>query len=293
MFNFFSKLPNLEEFPLRTYSAQINLDRLVLGVDNIRHDVHLSPNFCKAAEKLANHLLNKHTDAEEILRLDKTSSLTRDIEEFRRICRDFLEGAVNKAKSVGEVQIDMLGQIAIVKMFSEEIQRQFKTLIENLNNALRKHEISRHQDLNKTVEIKEKLSEIQSKKNSILLIVGSELFQCLVEAQNEGLKVMREAVLGLESNLPDVVFLNPILYLENSFDDHFMIEQYVLLGHRFEDPDNYDALMFLIKNQLNKIISKNRSVAKGLERRGKTSDSDEEEGAGQHQVVRGNISILG
>ena len=33
MFGFFSKLPNLDEFPLETYSTQINLDGLVVGVD--------------------------------------------------------------------------------------------------------------------------------------------------------------------------------------------------------------------------------------------------------------------
>ena len=282
MFGFFSKLPNLEEFPLKTYSVQINLDGLVLGVDNIRYDVHLSPNFSKAANKVVNQLINKHANVEEILALEKGSNLTREIEEFRQLCKDFLEGSVNKAKSGGKAQVDMLAQVAIAKMFSEEIQGRYKSLIEDLNHSVRKLEISEQQDLKKTIKIKEKLFEIQKNKNSILLHVGSELFQCLIEAQNEGLKEMREAVLGPESNLPDNVFLNPILYLKNSFDDFFMIDQYVLLGHRFEDPDNYRALLFFIRNLLSKIILRNRPAPEGIEQREKISESNDEKGRKSH-----------
>jgi hypothetical protein len=276
MFGFFSKLPNLDEFPLETYSAQINLDRLVVGVDNIRNDVHLSPNFCKATHNIVSHLIAKHADIEEIPDLDKKPVSMRDIEAFRRICLDFLKGAVNKAKSGDETQIDMLAQIAIVKMFSEEVQGQYKTLTKNLNHSVRKLEISKHQDLKKTIKIKEKLSEIQGNKNSILAHVGGELFQFIIEAHNEGLKEMREAVLGSKSNLPDDVFLNPILYLKNAFDDYFRIDQYVLLGHRFEDPDNYQTILLLIRSLLSKMILKNRVAPEGLEQGERVSGSDKD-----------------
>ena len=282
MFGFFSKLPNLDEFPLETYSTQINLDGLVVGVDNIRNDVHLGPSFCKATHNIVSRLIAKHADIEEIPDLDKEPVLTRDIEAFRKICIDFLNGAVNKAKLDGETQIDMLAQIAIVKMFSEEVQEQYKTLIKNLNNSVRKLEISKHQDLKKTIKIKEKLSEVQENKNSILAHVGGELFQFIIEAQNEGLKEMREAVLGSKSNLPDDVFLNPILYLKNAFDDNFRIDQYVLLGHRFEDPDNYQTILFLVRSLLSKIL-KNRLASEGLEKGGRAADSEDEKGAKDYQ----------
>lgn len=282
MFGFFSKLPNLDEFPLETYSEEINLDGLVVGVDNIRNDVHLSPSFCKATHNIVSHLIANHADIGEILALDKAPVSAQGIEAFRKICTDFLNGAVNKAKSGGETQIDMLAQIAIVKMFSEEVQEQYKTLIKNLNHSVRKLEISKHRDLKKTIKIKEKLSEVQENKNSILAHVGGELFQFIIEAQNEGLKEMREAVLGSKSNLPDEVFLNPILYLKNAFDDYFRINQYVLLGHRFEDPDNYQTILFLVRSLLGKIL-KNRAASEGLKQGGNAADSEDEKGTKEYQ----------
>ncbi len=93
---------------------------------------------------------------------------------------------------------------------------------------------------------------------------------------------MREAVLGSKSNLPDDVFLNPILYLKNAFDDYFRIDQYVLLGHRFEDPDNYQTILFLIRSLLSKIL-KNRLASEGLEQGGRATDSEDEKGAKDYQ----------
>ena len=110
--------------------------------------------------------------------------------DFKRLCSDVLQEAINKAKSDSEIQIDLIAQIAIVKMLTEEIQLQFKTLIDYLNNYARKlsniaqkYEISKNLSLSKYVQIKEKLSNIQQHKNLILLNVGKELFGYLIDVK--------------------------------------------------------------------------------------------------------------
>jgi len=125
-----------------------------------------------------------------------------------------------------------------------------------LSNIAQKYEISKNLSLSKYVQIKEKLSNIQQHKNLILLNVGKELFGYLIDVQRKDLKEMREAILGIEINLPDDVFYNPILHVENPFDDFFMINEYILLGHRFEDPDNYNRLLFLVRDFLRNILLK-------------------------------------
>jgi hypothetical protein len=127
-------------------------------------------------------------------------------------------------------------------------------LIEDLNDVAREYEISPGQDQNRAVKIKEKLSTIQKNHNSIFLDVGTEIFQHFLEIQSGHLKEMREAIFGLRSNFPDDVIINPILFAKNYFDDQFMINQYVLLGRRFEDPDNYNTLLLLFRNMLGKIF---------------------------------------
>ncbi len=263
MFTFFSKSSVPKSLPLETYSVEFPLDKLIPGVDNIHHDVYLSPSLCTSANKIIRRLLGKYAGVEKLLGIDTASSPVTERDDFRRFCKDVLKEAINKAKSDSETQIDLLAQIAIVKMLTEEIQHQFKALIDYLNNYARKlnavaqkYEISRNLSLSKYIEIKEKLSDIQQKKKWILLNVGQELFGYLLDIQRKDLKEMREAIFDFELNLPDDVFSNPILHVENSFDDFFMIDEYILLGHRFEDPDNYNRSLFLIRGLLRDIILK-------------------------------------
>ena len=256
MITLFSNFSDLTGLPLKAYSVKFSLDRLIPGVDNIRHDVLLSPDFCKSISKLAYQLFLKHAKAKKLLNIDPTSSLVSERDEFKHLCGDVLRAAINQAKSGSEIQIDQLAQITIVKKLAEEIPRQYSKLIENFNDNARRHEIASSEGLNSYIKIKEKLSEIQQNKKSILLSVAEELFYYLLEVQHENIKEMRESILGPETILPDDVFSNPIIHVENPFDDLFMMDEYVLIGHRFEDPDSYENLLFLIRSLLRKILLK-------------------------------------
>ena len=256
MFTLFSNYSDLTGLPLKAYSVKFSLDRLTPGVDNIRHDVLLSPDFCKSISNLIYQLFLKHAKAKKILNIDPTSSLVTERDEFKQLCRDVLHAAINQAKSASEIQIDLLAQITIVKKLAEEIPCQYSKLIENFNDNASRHEIASSEGLNSYIKIKEKLAEIQQNKKSVLLSVAAELFQYLIEVQHENITEMRESILGFETILPDDVFSNPIIHVENPFEDLFMIDEYVLIGQRFEDPDCYENLLFLIRSLLRKILLK-------------------------------------
>ena len=256
MFPLFSNYSDLTGLPLKAYSVKFSLDRLTPGVDNIRHDVLLSPDFCKSISNLIYQLFLKHAKAKKILNIDPTSSLVTERDEFKQLCRDVLHAAINQAKSASEIQIDLLAQITIVKKLAEEIPCQYSKLIENFNDNASRHEIASSEGLNSYIKIKEKLAEIQQNKKSVLLSVAAELFQYLIEVQHENITEMRESILGPETILPDDVFSNPIIHVENPFEDLFMIDEYVLIGQRFEDPDCYENLLFLIRSLLRKILLK-------------------------------------
>ncbi|HAY39418.1 MAG TPA: hypothetical protein DCY53_08795, partial [Desulfobacteraceae bacterium] len=113
MFTSFLNFSDLTGLPLKAYSVKFSLDRLIPGVDNIRHDVLLSPDFCKSISKLAYQLFLKHTKAKKLLNIDLTSSLVSERDEFKHLCRDVLHAAINQAKSGSEIQIDQLAQITI------------------------------------------------------------------------------------------------------------------------------------------------------------------------------------
>ncbi|MBW2449333.1 MAG: hypothetical protein JRE92_02760 [Deltaproteobacteria bacterium] len=256
MFALFSKFSDLTGFPLKAYSVKFSLNRLTPGVDNIRHDVLLSPDFCKSMSKLIYQLFLKHTKAKKILNTDPTSSLVTERDEFKHLCRNVLHAAIHQAKSASEIQIDLLAQLTIIKRLAEEIPCQYDTLIDKLNVNARRHEISSSEGLSSYIKIKEKLSEIQQNKKFILLSVAAELYQYLIEVQHENTTEMRESILGPETILPDDVFSNPIIHVEDPFEDLFMMDEYVLIGHRFEDPDSYENLLLLIRSLLRKVLLK-------------------------------------
>jgi hypothetical protein len=256
MFTFFSNVTSLTNLPLKTYSVQFPMDRLSPGVDNIRFDVYLSPAFCVSAAKLVRQLFLKHSKMKNVLDMHDPSGLASEKDEFKHHCADVLCAAVNRAKSASEVQIDLLAQVAIIKKLTKEISFQFNKLSEDLNDIARKHEISSSEGLSGYIKIKEKLSRVQENKKSILLRAASELFQYLAEVQQENIAEMRESILGPGTVLPNDLYSNPIMHAENPFEDLFMMENYVLIGHRLEDPDSYENLLFLIRKLLRKILLK-------------------------------------
>lgn len=278
MFTFFSRIPNQKELPLEAYFVQFPLGNLVPGVDNIHYDVYLSPDFRKSANNIIRHLFGKHANVNTILGIDNASNLIKEREAFKRLYRDILHIAINKAKSSSEIQIDVLAQLAIVKMLIENIQIVYESIITKFQNIIRKHEISRRKVHSKTIKITERYAKVQQNKKLILCNVGQELFQYLIDVHNDGPNELREAIFGADQILPDDVFSNPLLHLEKLFDDFFMffmIDKYVLLGHRFEDPDKYETLLFQIKKIMRKIIRKNPSV-QGVWQQIKTTPAEED-----------------
>jgi len=251
-FKKFSKLPSLREFPLKAVSISFSLDRLVRGVDNVRYDVYLSPDFRKTASQLVSQVVALHTRSEEIMSLDKASNLVRERDEFKRLCREIMLDGINKAKLRREIQIDYLAQAAIIKLLTGESRARFEKLLVHLKSVVRECEVSgKHED---GIRLKKELTQVTESRKSILQEAGRELFQYVTEVRNKDLKDMRESNFGADTVLPDYVFSNPMLHMEDMSDDFFIMEEYdVLMGHRMEDPDNHDVLTALLRELLTEL----------------------------------------
>ena len=82
--------------------------------------------------------------------------------------------------------------------------------------------------------------------------MGEELLHLLANINARKLRNMRETHFLSGEILPDNYFINPILHTNNPTDDFFLIEEYVLLGQRSEDPDNYTNIKLIINELLSK-----------------------------------------
>ncbi len=260
MFSFIknsSRNADLDRFPLSTYTLNFSLDRIVPGVDNVRHDVYLSPSFCEAADKIVPQIIAKNVESNEFFRIDKPDVWAKKVNDFKRCYRRFMEDAIYKSKQENNPQIDFLAQTAVMKMLITDMRNQFEKTTTKIKNLIRKDKLTdRHQTENKSKK-NESLSIVLQNKDGFLRKVGLQLFSLLSDVNKEKLKTIREANFGAEKLLPDDILDNPIFHSLNHYHDAFLIDEYdIIFGRRLEDPDNYDNLINLLKQLFCEIIDK-------------------------------------
>ena len=245
--------PTLNNLGLKRYQTAYSLNRLPSGVDNVHLDVHISPQVHSTLKKTAFLLMIKHTGTEIFFKDYKKDSCEIEKEALRRNCNDILLDGINKAKIASEVQIDFLAQTALVKLFLEEIQVQYKYLVAQIEPLVRMYQLSEKHDQNDVFFIKEKLSEIKRHNNQIIRLAGKELFEVLADINTRKLTNMRETHFLSGDILPGYFLTNPLFHTNNPNDDFFLIEEYVLMGQRSEDVDNYKSVKLIIYELLGQI----------------------------------------
>jgi hypothetical protein len=252
IFPIFSKLPSLQNLGLKRYFIDYSLGRLGFGVDNIRIDVYISPQAHQALKRTASLLMIKHSQSENFFKDYKRELCEIEKETLRRVCTDVLQDGISRAKAANEVQIDFLGQAALAKMFLEEIKEQYKVLLAHFEPLVRTYQLSSRHDQSDGFKIKNHLANVKLYSSQIIRLVGEELFNLLADIQAKNLRNMRETHFLPPDILPDSFFINPILHIDNPTDDFFLIEEYVLLGQRAEDSDNYASIKMIINELLGK-----------------------------------------
>ena len=252
IFPIFSKPLSLQNLGLKRYFIDYSLHRLGFGVDNIRIDVSISPQAHKALKLTASLLMIKHSRSENFFKDYKRERCEIEKETLRRICTDVLQDGISRAKAANEVQIDFLGQAALAKMFLEEIKEQYKVLLAVFEPLVRTYQLSSRHDQSDGFKIKNQLTNVKLHSNQIIRLVGEELFTVLADIQDKNLRNLRETHFIPTDILPDNFFINPILHTDNPADDFFLIEEYVLLGQRAEDSDNYASIKLIINELFGK-----------------------------------------
>ena len=264
MFSFIKKSSrhaDLNRFPLSSYSLNFSLDRIVPGVDNVRHDVYLSPSFCEAADEIVPQIIARNVELNEFFRIEKPAVWAEKVADFKRHYTRLMEDAVYKSKQENNPQIDFLAQTAVMKMLITDMRDQFEKTTTKIKNLIRKDQMTDKQQADDTAKRKESLSNVLQNKDVFLRKVGRQLFSLLADVNKEKLKTIREANFGVEKLLPDDIFENPIFHSLNHYHDTFLIDEYdIMFGRRLEDLDNYDNLISLLKRLFSEIIDESSQL---------------------------------
>lgn len=253
IFKAFKQTPSIKNLGVRHYQISCSLNRLALGVDNIHLDVHISPQVYSALKKTAFLLTVKHSATEFFFKDYKRERCETEKDSLKRLCNDILLDGINKAKVANEIQIDYLAQTALIKLFLEEIKNQYKSLVAQMEPLVRMYQLSPKHDQNDVFLIKEKLADVKLHYNQILRLVGKELFELLSDINARKLRGLRETHFPPQDILPGFYLMNPLFHTNNPSDDFFLIEEYVLMGQRSEDIDNYKNVKSILYELLAQI----------------------------------------
>jgi class 3 adenylate cyclase len=239
------------------------LDHLIPGVDNIRHDVLISPIFMSATRKIVAQLVMRHAGLERTGRNTQQVNWIKEVDSYKQMYREIMRDAVNKAKGRCEVQIDHLAQASLLKMLLEEIRYQYEYLVGRLKKTVRKSDLAEHNDWTESPKLKDKLQLVLQDRDSIMQRVGQEICGFWNDVERKDIRVMREAIFGRSSSFYEDLLESSILHVQNPDNEFFTLGQYdLVLGRRIEDPDKYENLLSFIRHLLNRIDIKDLDVKK-------------------------------
>jgi hypothetical protein len=246
---------NGAEFPkLTSYTPTLPLEGLQVGIDNLRHDVYLSPKFVESARVHIARLIAYHGEIETLLACELPGSYQRSIfagpvdpgarlkanpADLKSVLSQVLVAALNRAKAESNSSIDLLARVALTKFLRNELHTQFNQLLERCRLMLKNYEGVR-QGIG--MERREQVATFQIRKKIILRKTGQELFLTLREIEKETLIRMRRSLLGDTVNPGYKLFPNRLVFTEDGRDDYLCGEHYVMFGNFDKDPDRFANL---------------------------------------------------
>jgi hypothetical protein len=240
---------------LKPYSAELPLGSLAVGVDNIHHDVFLSPTFAEATEayllefirQIANLPFLSQTDRMQAERrqsgrreADRKVPRAPESASWKRQLSDLLHAGLQKSKYEKNIEIDLLLRVTLLKYLTQEIGTQFANLLLEAKEWIR----GRGEHFDRTEQahvIKARLAELQADRRNLFRNVGQHVFQAILDIEENGLARSRKALFGEEGSTASDILNNRLAFVEGGKDDVLFLEQYVLLGNYLRDQDRFET----------------------------------------------------
>jgi class 3 adenylate cyclase len=237
----------------------VSLEGIAVGVDNLRHDVVLSPRFVELAKAQLARLIARHGEIEGLLgaeapqqqqgpswmrsQMGKTTKPKYDPADWKSALAELHVASLNRAKKEFNLSVDLLARLAVTKFLRTEMNLQFAQVVERCRVLLKSYDNMRAQ---KAHEYRERVAAFQVRKRIILRKTGQEIFETLREVEKSTLARTRRSLFGEETTggsfFTYPLFLNRLLFSEDGRDDYLCAEHYVMLGNWDRDPDRYGRM---------------------------------------------------
>jgi len=230
---------------LEPYSAEIRLETLTLGLDNVHYDVFLSPRFVDFTRKYLLDLIRQTTSVSLFYGKDRKHSGAPEHAAFRKLLSEILQESLTRAKYRQSIETDLLHQLALLKHISTELVSQFSTILVECKEWIRaRGELFEHSE--QAHVMRAKVAEIQADKKNVYRQVGETLHRIWSELEEGTLSKSRRALFGDDYRETYELLQNRLLFVENGNDERLFVEHYVLLGNFLNDPDRFEIFDVLL-----------------------------------------------
>ena len=253
--------PNTARAELKAYAAELPLGSLAVGVDNIHHDVFLSPQW---AEQTRLYILERVRQAAGLnLAIQKDPRRGKpkvlDTGAWKRQMLDLLQESLTRAKYKKNIEIDLLLRVALIKHLTLEISNQFSHLMLEAKDWIRNRGANfEHSEAGHVM--KARLADLQAGRRNIFRQVGQHLYQVLTETEENHLARARQGLFGDEQRGAYEILGTRLAFVENGRDDVLFLENYVLLGNYQQDPDRLEAYQAVLLDFIREAVSAGRSA---------------------------------
>src|SRR5271168_14976 len=168
---------------LKRYNVTLPLSSIAIGVDNIHHDVFLSPKFVQVTRDYLFDLIRQNATSNYLSGIEFRSNKPADSSAFRKLLADLLRNSLTTAKHQKNMEIDLLFRLAILKFLTSELQNQFGNVILDGKEYIRKRGeyFERSQQAH---VIKARLSEMQSARRDVMRLVGQVVAQIAADIED-------------------------------------------------------------------------------------------------------------
>ncbi len=226
------------QIPLHPSNLEtVNFSRLPRGVDNIRVDVLLSPEFQKKCTLLIHRLIPL------VIRNHKTGAkqLKLPTNLFAPIQADFktlLTLSLRRAKEIGEQQLPDLLYIAILKFIHAETNNSVAATLKFTKENVNEH----HQRGLGRSSDSSYVDWLFNNREAIIATTKTTMLQGLLGNGYPGLTKAFHSILGLEQTFSTQIMQTPMVLAESPHEANLQMNHYLILGSQADDKNNFVRL---------------------------------------------------
>ena len=238
---------------LSRYAPEIPLTSLVVGVDNIHHDVFLSPKFVETTRVFLFDLIRQAVKLTHFPGFERKPMRAPESAAFRKMLNELLQNSLTNAKFAKNVEHDVLLRIALLKLLTQEIVTRFADLLLEAKEGIRNR--GPHFERSEEAHVlKSRLAEMQANRRDTYRQVGQQVYQIWTDLEEASLARARKALFGEEAAGAYGMFTNRLLFVEGGRDDRIFLENYVMLGNYHRDVDRFEVIDHLLVEILREVV---------------------------------------